>query len=749
MIVVDVYLCRSTRDFDRAYTYLPPDSTPLEDLEEGAVVEIPFGRGNTLREAWIWRIRKADERDNIKLKKIQTIKSKSLLRSDQFRLAKEMRRRYFCSISQALQVMAPPSIITSGEKTQRYTRLLDAEEAVLLLEEGSLRSLGQIRVLEFLLEVGEASLQEVMAGCQVSRAVLDGLRRKKLIENFNKEVEVAPPEMEVLEEAKEHQLNKEQELALSTIIKREEELPYSEFLLHGVTGSGKTEVYLRAADAVLKAGRDVIILVPEISLTPLICNRILNRFGKSAAILHSRLTPHERYEQWRSIRSGEKRLVAGARSAIFAPLKDIGLIVVDEEQESSYKSERTPRYQAADIARMRAAMHQAKLVLASATPSVVTYERSESGRSTRLVLSERAGAAVIPEVSIVDMRNEYAHDSKTIISRSLKAALAQSFSRGEQAMIFLNRRGHSSSLLCRECGFILKCKYCEVALTEHKNPRSGKQHKMICHYCGTIVDVPEVCPDCGSEHIDRFGVGTQQAEEHLQELFPERRFLRMDFDTTLGPSGHAKILSAFARHEADCLIGTQMIAKGHDFPKVTTVGILSADLLLAQHDYAAEERAFQLICQAAGRAGRHDLQGAVYIQSFNPQNPAVQAAAKQDYTAFYQEEIYRRKVLSYPPFSDIGLILCTAFQENQAKRAGEQVYTELMHLVKKNNLEKKVRIFPPQAAPIARIRGRWRYRLIVKTKSLEILVRILTYINDFPRRDGVQITCDVNPTRMT
>lgn len=746
MQVIDIYLTQTTRAFDQAYTYLPPvEST--EGLEVGAVVTVPFGRGDSVRQGWIWQIRETEEEFTYPLKHILAIESPSLLRPDQFKLAKEMRRRYFCSVSQALRLMAPQALLTTGAKTRLFARLADQEEAQDVLEEGSLRSLNHVRVLEFLLEVEAASLEEIMATCQVSRAILNTLKKNGFLEYFKREVTREVAELPPLEEAQHHTLNPDQAAALTGILGKTGS--WQEFLLFGVTGSGKTEVYLRAAEAVLQTGRDVLILVPEISLTPLLCNRIQARFGKSAAILHSRLTPAERYEQWRSMRSGEKHLVAGARSAIFAPLENIGLIVIDEEQESSYKSERTPRYDALEVARMRAAMHGAKLVLTSATPSVVSYQRAKAGKSVLLTLPRRAGKASLPKTKLVDMRAEQGLGQQRFLSQDLRQALSETFARGEQAMVLLNRRGHASFLLCPDCGYTVKCPDCDITMTVHRNPRQPQQEALICHYCGRMDPLPQYCPECGSERLAPFGIGTQQAVDILEEAFPQQRFLRMDFDTTASRQGHAKILAQFAKGEADCLVGTQMIAKGHDFGRVTTVGIMSADTLLGLDDYQAEEKAFQLICQAAGRAGRHDLPGQVLIQTFQPDNPAIIAAARQDYPAFYESEIFKRKVLQYPPFEDLGLVLISSLNLEKAKERANQLFAELNFLLQKNKLEDQIFLYPAQASPIARIRRRWRFRIILKSKRRNLLTQVLSYVSDLGRVEGVSVTCDINPLRLT
>lgn len=751
MLLTQVYLQRATRDFDQPYSYLLPEELSGQ-VAVGSLVSVPFGRGNSERQAWVASLSEADTEmlndQDFELKSVSRVLSPPLLREDQFLLAQEMRRRYFCSISQALALMAPQVLLSTGSKTQRYAYLTDPDEAVDLLEEGSLRSMGHVRVLEFLLEVEEASLQEIMAACGVSRSVLDTLRKKGLITHYNKEVARESLSRERVEaEGSVPILNSDQAEALASLLENNSDpaKDNSEYLLFGVTGSGKTEVYLRAAEQVLRQGRDVLILVPEISLTPLICDRIESRFGQNAAVLHSRLSPGERYDQWQSIRSGKKHLVAGARSAVFAPLEDIGLIVIDEEQEATYKSERTPRYDSLDVARIRSHMHGSKLLLASATPSVESYYRSQSGRAKLLTLSQRAGGASLPHCELVDMRQEMAFDPATVISRPLKQALEETFARKEQAMIFLNRRGNASFRLCQDCGYIHQCSNCEVSMTDHLNPRQPRQHLLICHYCGKIEAAPLVCPACGSEHFGPYGLGTQQAERVLQELFPEQKILRMDLDTTSGRFGHSKILGAFARKEADLLVGTQMIAKGHDFPDVTTVGILAADMMLGQSDYLAEERCFQLLAQAAGRAGRRGQTGQVLIQSFNPENFVIQAALSQDYQAFYEEEIRKRRVLAYPPFRDLGVVTISSHSQSAAVQAARRLESELYYLMEKNELKQQISFFPAQPAPIPRLRKRWRYRLLIKSSSRELLTRCLNYLNQLKMPDSISLTCDINP----
>ncbi len=755
MRLAEVIIAHATRDFDGLYSYRVPDELAA-GLEEGALVEIPFGRGDSKRLAYVAALRdEPDEQLKTKypLKDILRVVSPAILRQDQFELAREMRRRYFCSTAQALSLMAPPALMRMGGKKERCCRLRDEETVIEALENSEFRSLGHVRVLEFLLDAEEASLSEIMAACEVSRSVLSTLAKNGWIEFFTRESSREVEELPYLPEERVLKLNDGQQKVLDELLEPQVLLSgseLSEYLLFGVTGSGKTEVYLRAAEKVLNEGRDVLILVPEIALTPLICSRLAQRFGEAAAVLHSRLSAGERYEQWRRIRSGEKHLVAGARSAIFAPLKDIGLIVIDEEQESSYKSERSPRYDAREIARIRAIQHRAKLLLCSATPSVVAFRRALQGRSQLLELSSRAGGASLPEVTLIDQRLEIAAGNRGILSRELQKELETCFQRGEQAMIFLNRRGLAAFTLCRNCGQILRCDNCDVSLSQHKNFRSPHGDSLlVCHYCGKMEEAPERCPSCGSPEIGPFGVGTQQVETLLKEIFPKQRFLRMDRDSTLGRHGHERLIEAFARHEADCLIGTQMIAKGHDFPQVTLMGILSADQILGLPDYRAAERAFQLICQASGRAGRKNLPGKVLIQTFDPRNPVLMAAARQDYRSFYALEIEKRRLLGYPPFLDLGCLTFAGYSDAVTGRAAKEVWERIRQLLKKEGQEKTVQLYQPSHAPIERLRRKWRWRILLKSSSRAVLTYLLTSFCSYKLPEGVALQLDINPENMS
>ncbi len=747
------YLLAATRAFDRPFAYTGGE---LEDrLQVGQLVEVPFGRGNTLRRAVVAEVKDGDP--GFKMKQIHKILNpEPLLIPEHFLLADEMRRRYFVSRGQALSAMMPQTVWQVGRKKALHARLKDPEDALLTLEEGGFRSLGQMRVVEFLLLEESASLEVIRINCSVSQAVLKNLEKKDVLEFYKDVVEREFEEQESLDVVPVERLNAEQE-KIFEILKQPNDA-FQEFLIHGITGSGKTEVFLRAAEVCLNRGETAIILVPEISLTPLMEARVKARFGDAAAILHSRLTAAERFENWRALALGEKRLAIGARSAIFAPLDNLGLIVLDEEQETSYKSDLSPRYDARDVARMRGHFNKAKVVLASATPSLETYWRTLSGKSQLLELTQRAGKAKLPEVHLVDLRDERAAGRDGLVSRPLEEAMRKAFHDGEQAMLFLNRRGHAHSVLCESCGQTLQCPDCAVALTEHLNPYAKRiqvpegsdkpDRQMICHYCGRLFPPPVACPHCGSEDLLKKGIGTQQLEAYFNKHFAPYKALRMDFDTTFTRSSYHEILKAFSEGEASCLIGTQMIAKGHDFPNVTVVGIISADQLLATFDYRSEERCFQLITQAAGRAGRDAKRGEVYVQAYQTDNYAILSGMHQDYKRFMEEELRMRRHLHYPPFGEIGVILYQGLNEDAVRLAAADAHARLRRALAKAGWEDAIRLYQAQKAPIEKLRRRYRYRIILKTVDKEKLTRLLNWEIEQQVPKGVTRSFDINPNSM-
>jgi primosomal protein N' (replication factor Y) len=758
-VYCQIVLKDATRQFDREYTYEVPESL-TELLKPGSLVEVPFGRSNRAEEAYVLSVQNGSRSDFFIKQVSRVISARPVLTIEQLELGAIMKDRYTCTYGAAFRCMTPSTVMGTGDKTARFAGLTDEVEASQLLAAGEIDRLGHIRVIEMLLEYGSAPVHEIQSACQVSAAVIRTLEKKGLLEISRREVRRSLQSDEIEENiVDDFAANSEQAMAIDKIRQAmttaKSLMQPQECLLYGITGSGKTEVYLQSARKALESGYGVIILVPEISLTPQMTGRIRSRFGNDVAVLHSRLTPSERYEQWQRILREEVRLVVGARSAVFAPIAQIGLIVIDEEQEGSYKSETHPRYHARDIALIRARMHGAALVCGSATPSVESFYRTRIGKSTLLELPERIGSAGLPKIEIADMRDELRVGNRSIFSRALQQALLSAHAEGRQSMIFINRRGYAGFVLCRSCGHVIKCQSCSVSLTSHQSLQSGPsyhsgEHKdqLVCHYCGKISRAPDRCPLCGSGQIGRFGVGTQQVEELFARQFPEMRTLRMDQDTTSGRSSHAVILDKFAAHEADVLIGTQMIAKGHDFPNVTLVGILAADQLLGMSDFRASERAFQLIMQSAGRAGRGSQAGRVILQAYNTDDYAIQSAADHNYTAFYNQEIAFRKMLSYPPFGSIGLIVLSGQDDKKVRQRIEKLYDVMTSWQENHQNLPHFNITEPGRAPMQKIRGRYRWRIVIQAESPAAVSGFLTAVTERFNFEGLSVTLDVDPWQM-
>ncbi len=479
------------------------------------------------------------------------------------------------------------------------------------------------------------------------------------------------------------------------------------FLLHGVTGSGKTEVYMRSIAKALETGKGAIMLVPEISLTKQIIERFFGRFGReNIAVLHSKLSMGERYDEWQRIRKGQAKIVIGARSAVFAPLENIGLVIMDEEHETSYKSDKAPKYETMEIALRRLKAFGGSLILGSATPSVTSYQRAKDGLYHLLEMKQRYNEVPLPRVRVKDMREELLAGNKSILSRELALKIEKTLEAGEQVILFLNRRGYSTFISCRECGYVLKCKDCGISMTYHKSAKTA-----VCHYCGGTAKVPDNCPECNSRYIRHFGTGTEKVEEFIAETFPNAKVGRLDLDTVRTKGSVERILGEFCKGKTNVLIGTQLVAKGLDFRNVGLVGVISADVSLNIPDFRSAERTFQLITQAAGRAGRGDSRGEVVIQTYTPEHYAVQQAAKQDYNAFFNQEIRLRKLLKYPPYCDLVQIMFTGEREDFVEKLALRGYQLLSEMMSKEQLEN---VFKPQAAPVKQEAGKFRYQILIK-----------------------------------
>jgi len=602
------------------------------------------------------------------------------------------------------------------------------------------RSVKQLKLIDFFIEHSEPiERQKIMSTIGVSSAVIKGLLEKGILIERTREVYRDPYKDRDIEKTHPLQLTNDQSQAIQPILAALEEKKHDVFLLYGVTGSGKTEVYLQAIQRVLEDGREGIVLVPEISLTPQMVNRFKGRFGDMVAVLHSGLSVGEKYDEWRKIQRKEVKVVVGARSAIFAPFENLGIIIIDEEHETSYKQEDNPRYHARDVAIERAKRHNCPVVLGSATPSLETFARAKKGVYQLLTLSKRMNERDLPKVEIVDMREELREGNRSMFSRVLHEKLQDRLAKKEQTVLFLNKRGHSSFVMCRDCGLVLQCPNCDISLTYHRF-----NQQMKCHYCGFESIVPTVCPECASDHIRYFGTGTQKVEEEIAKIFPEARVIRMDVDTTSRKGAHEKLLTEFQEGHADILLGTQMIAKGLDFPNITLVGVLSADTMLHLPDLRSSEKTFQLLTQVSGRAGRHELAGEVVIQTYTPEHYSIELAGEQDYDQFYQREMMIRKIHKYPPFYYITLI--TVSHEELMKVVD---VTEKITSFIRSRLTNEAIVLGPVASPIPRLNNKYRYQCLIKYKREPKLTEALKTVLDHHQQDvlhsGLQIAIDKNP----
>ncbi len=628
-------------------------------------------------------------------------------------------------------------------KTVKALRLkVDREEAEYLKNAFLKKNPTWSQIIEILLLNEFVSAADLKVFTNSSGSAISTLAKKGIIESFE-----APtfrlPKNKYKREEKIPELNSEQKAAVLSLNEAVHSGEYSPFLLFGVTGSGKTEVFMRAISECIKNGKQAIVLVPEISLTPQTVNRFVSRFGKSVAVLHSGLSQGERFDQWRKIRSGDIDIVIGARSAIFAPLPNLGIIIVDEEHSDTYKSEMSPRYDAKEVAEVRARQKGAVLVFASATPSVSDFKRAEDGEIKKLVLSMRANKSEMPGVRVVDMRQELSDGNKSMISRLLKEEIEKNLERGEQTILFLNRRGFSTFVSCRECGFVAQCPNCNISLTYHKYDDT-----LQCHYCGHTIKNYTLCPKCGSKYIRYFGGGTQKLEEEIKNLFPGITTLRMDIDTTGKKQSHADILKQFETEKTDILIGTQMVTKGLDFENVTLVGVVSADTMLHIDDFRSGERTFGILEQVTGRAGRGKKEGRAVIQTYSPEHEAVTFATSHNYLDFYESEIKMRDVLWYPPYCDMILIGFSGFSLNAVSECAKDFEKAL----KTASVLQNVDILGPIPSGVSKIKNKYRWQILIKCESSDrispFLVDIKNKLNENDNYKDVSIIIDKNPVHV-
>ncbi|WP_026073297.1 primosomal protein N' [Robertmurraya massiliosenegalensis] len=595
-------------------------------------------------------------------------------------------------------------------------------------------------LIDHFLDKPEAiELRQIQSLLNISSQTIKSLVKKGILEEKDVEVYRDPFEDRVFAKTAPFPLTNEQENAIAPILATIEEELQKVFLLYGVTGSGKTEIYLQSIQKVLEKGKEAIVLVPEISLTPQMVKRFKGRFGDAVAVLHSGLSSGEKYDEWRRIERKEVKVVVGARSAIFAPFEHLGIIIIDEEHETSYKQEDNPRYHARDVAIERSLYHQCPVILGSATPTLETFARAQKGVYELLTLPKRMNNQSLPSVQIVDMREELRDGNRSMFSRTLIEGLKERLEKKQQIVLFLNKRGHSSFVMCRDCGYVVNCPNCDISLTYHRF-----NQQMKCHYCGYEAPVPQRCPECNSEHIRYFGTGTQKVEEELGKVLPEARVIRMDVDTTSRKGSHERLLTEFEEGKADILLGTQMIAKGLDFPNITLVGVLSADTMLHLPDFRSSEKTFQLLTQVSGRAGRHELPGEVIIQTYTPEHYSIELASEQNFDRFFEREMMVRKSHQYPPYYYIALI--TVSHENVAMVAS---ITDKIAKFVQSKLSRESHVLGPVASPISRIKNRYRYQCLIKYKREPELNKTLKTVLEHYQQDivskGLQISIDVNP----
>lgn len=631
------------------------------------------------------------------------------------------------------------------DKTVRVAELLveseELPEIQATLEKSN--AFVQAKMMDILAECGRLSLSDMINFSGGSYNAIRALEKKGYITTFDVAV-MRDFEVSEISDAKKPELTDEQKSVLKVLFDAIERGKSKPYLLHGVTGSGKTEVYMRVIEKTVESGKSAIVLVPEISLTPQMVSRFKSRFGKKIAIIHSGLSLGEKYDQWKKIKNGEADIVVGARSAIFAPLDNIGAIIVDEEHEQTYKSEMSPRYNTHDVALFRANQHGALLVFASATPLVTSYYKAETGEYALLEMNNRVNQNAMPSVYTVDLREELENGNKSIISERLKDEIAENLKRGEQTILFLNRRGFSTFVSCRKCGYVAECPNCSISLKYHKFDDT-----LRCHYCGHLVKNYKICPECGSKYIRYFGGGTQKVEEEIQRLFPEATTIRMDVDTTGRKHSHEKILEKFEKEKIDILIGTQMVTKGLDFPDVTLVGVISADTILNIDDYRSQERTFSILEQVTGRAGRSDKPGRSIIQTYSPDNKAIMLMKEHNYKDFYLQEIAVRKAMWYPPFCDIISVIFSGSSENVTEKCARFFAKNLAGI---KDLPQKTQVLGPIPAYISKVKNKYIYRMIVKCENADKVTDNLIFAQKACGKNAnyanITIVIDKNPNNM-
>ena len=744
--VAKIAVSAATYWIDKPYDYLIPESL-REQAVPGVRVSIPFSRGNRRCEGIILAVAENSEYGQLKAV-IDVLDAQPVLTPEQIKLALFMRERFFCTVYDAVKAILPAGLWFNEEgkqrakdKTVEVARLaVTSEDAAVIADNKRRRSPQQAAILDLLCSFEMLPVRDILNHTGASRQSLKNLIKLELVELFTREV-YRRPEVYADEVRPVPELNAEQEKAYKGLARLADGEKAAVALLFGVTGSGKTSVYIHLINDSLKKGKSAILLVPEIALTPQMLHTFSSHFGDEIAVLHSSLSTGERYDEWKRIKNGRAKVVIGTRSAIFAPVSDLGIIIIDEEQEETYKSENSPRYNARDIAKYLCSKAGCLLVLGSATPDISSRYNAETGKYSMFTLSERYNDMRLPEVKIVDMKRELRRGNGSDISDCLRDELESNIARGEQSILFINRRGAHKLISCGDCGYTYKCPRCSVSLTYH-----SANKRLMCHYCGYSRRVDDSCPDCGGT-LKYVGTGTQHVEEQLHELFPDAGVLRMDTDTVAPVGSHEKLFDQFRNENIPIMVGTQMVTKGLNFENVTLVGVISADQSLYSGDYRAGERTFSLITQVVGRSGRGAKPGRAVIQTFTPENQTIKQAAMQDYEAFYQSEIQLRRLQNAPPLCDLFSVTASGMDEEQVLKTA--------HYIKKW-LSELLRDFPgtvvlgPAPLSVVKVNNRYRYRVnICCTASgsiRKIISHVVTECSKDKRFKGVSVYADNDPT---
>lgn len=750
MIIAKVLINTSVKSLNKVYDYIVPEALEA-DACIGKRVSVSFGRGKNEEEGIIVKLVEETKEEifsrGYKLKEIiEILDEVSYVDEERLKLAKYISYVYFCNVYDALKLMFPPGTASKNSSknlnTKQDTRVLlikSPDEVMQDIENGVIKSAKHIQLLTFLIYNEYVLISDVIEGLGISRAVINTVVKNGYItlEKVDREVDLIKDYN--VERTYAKTPTKEQKQVIDKIGSYIYDEKYRQCLIFGVTGSGKTEVYLQLIEKVLNQGKKSIVLVPEISLTYQTVTRFLSRFGNNVAILHSKMTIAKRKEEYKRIKQGKVDIVIGARSAIFAPIDDLGLVIIDEEHDSSYYSQTTPKYSTKDIAAYICKTKDAILVLGSATPEITTYNKAKTGMIDLFEMKTRPGTAVLPEIELIDMRQERVMGNTSILSSALKEEIGKNIANNEQTMLFLNRRGYTSYLSCKSCGYVFKCPNCDVSMTYHKT-----NNLLLCHYCSHVEKNITICPNCSSDNISSGVIGTQKLEEELKEIYPQMSILRMDADTTIARDSHQKILSKFKEENINVLVGTQMISKGHDIANVTLVGILGVDSMLSLNDYTASEKAFSNMYQVAGRAGRSTLPGRVLIQTNDTSNYILNAIEENDYEKFFKSEIEYRSAFGYPPFLDIVLFELVS---NDFKTVREEAQNLYDILIEGNSNE--YRVFSPKSPYIQKLNNKYRVNVIMKTKlNTKIYNTLYEKIGKFNKlkKKNVHLTVSKNPS---